>query len=68
LIAHHNGLEILCGDIGNAFITSDCLEKIYSITVPELAKTQFYFLQRQFMAYIPAVGPSGLILLIFMTT
>ena len=30
LIAHRDGLPILCGDIGNAFITADCLENIYS--------------------------------------
>ena len=30
LIAHRDNLPILCGDIGNAFITADCLEKIYS--------------------------------------
>lgn len=34
LITHHDGLEILCGDIGNAFITADCLEKVYSIAGP----------------------------------
>jgi hypothetical protein len=31
LIAHRDGLRTLCGDIGNAFITADCLEKIFSI-------------------------------------
>jgi hypothetical protein len=35
LIAHRDGLEILCGDIGNAFITADCLEKVYSVAGPE---------------------------------
>jgi hypothetical protein len=30
LIAHCDNLKILCGDIGNAFITADCLEKVYS--------------------------------------
>jgi hypothetical protein len=34
LIAHCDGLRTLCGDIGNAFITADCLEKIYSIAGP----------------------------------
>jgi hypothetical protein len=27
LIAHHDGLKTLCGDIDNAFITADCLLK-----------------------------------------
>jgi hypothetical protein len=35
LIAHRDNLPILCGDIGNAFITADCLEKIYSRAGPE---------------------------------
>ena len=35
LITHHDNLPILCGDIGNAFITADCLEKIYSRAGPE---------------------------------
>jgi hypothetical protein len=35
LIVHHDGLRTLWGDIGNAFITADCLEKIYSIAGPE---------------------------------
>ena len=35
LIANRNNLPILCGDIGNAFITADCLEKIYSRAGPE---------------------------------
>ena len=35
LIAHRDNLPILCGDIGNAFITADCLEKIYSWAGPE---------------------------------
>ena len=30
LIAHRDNLPILCGDIGNSFITADCLEKVYS--------------------------------------
>jgi hypothetical protein len=25
----------LCGDIGNAFITADCLEKVYAVASPE---------------------------------
>jgi hypothetical protein len=35
LIAHHDGLKTLCGDIGNAFITADCLEKVYAVAGPE---------------------------------
>jgi hypothetical protein len=30
----------LCGDIGNAFITADCLEKIYSITGLEFGEQE----------------------------
>jgi hypothetical protein len=35
LIAHRDTLVTLCGDIGNAFITADCMEKIYSRAGPE---------------------------------
>jgi hypothetical protein len=36
LIAHWQNLTILCGgDLGNAFITADCLEMIYSQAGPE---------------------------------
>ena len=35
LIAHRDNLGVLCGDIGNAFITADCMEKIYSRAGPE---------------------------------
>ena len=35
LIAHRDNLQVLCGDIGNAFITADCMEKIYSRAGPE---------------------------------
>ena len=35
LIAHRDNLPILCGDIGNAFITADCMEKIFSRAGPE---------------------------------
>jgi hypothetical protein len=35
LIAHRDNLKILCGDIGNALITADCLEKVYSRAGPE---------------------------------
>lgn len=40
LIAHRDNLEILTGDIGNAFITSPCLEKIYSRAGPEWGDKQ----------------------------
>ena len=29
LIAHRDGLRTLCGDIGNAFITADCLGNLF---------------------------------------
>ncbi len=35
LIAHRDNLKILCRDIGNAFITADCLEKVYPRAGPE---------------------------------
>jgi hypothetical protein len=35
LIAHRDKLTTLCGDIGNAFVTADCLEKVYSRAGPE---------------------------------
>lgn len=35
LIAHRDNLGVLCGDIGNAFITADCMEKVYSRAGPE---------------------------------
>jgi hypothetical protein len=40
LIPHCDGLRTLCGDIGNAFITADCHEKIYSITGPEFGEQE----------------------------
>jgi hypothetical protein len=40
LIVHRDGLRTLCGDIGNAFITADCLEKIYSIAGPEFGEQE----------------------------
>jgi hypothetical protein len=39
-IANHDGLKTLGGDIGNAFITADFLEKMYSITGPELGEQE----------------------------
>ena len=35
IIADRDGLEILCGDVGNAFVTANCLEKVYSRAGPE---------------------------------
>ena len=35
VIAHRDKLKVLCGDIGNAFITAPCLEKVYSRAGPE---------------------------------
>jgi hypothetical protein len=40
LIVHCDGLRTLCGDIGNAFITADCLEKIYSMAGPEFGERE----------------------------
>jgi hypothetical protein len=40
LVAHRDGLRTLCGDIGNAFITADCLEKFYSIRGPEFGEQE----------------------------
>ena len=30
VIAHQDNLKVLCGDVGNAFVTAQCLEKVYS--------------------------------------
>ena len=30
VIAHRDNLKVLCGDVGNAFVTDPCLEKVYS--------------------------------------
>ena len=35
VIAHRDNLKVLCGDIGNAFVTAPCLEKVYSRAGPE---------------------------------
>ena len=35
VIAHCNNLKVLCGDVGNAFVTAPCLEKVYSRAGPE---------------------------------
>lgn len=40
LIAHRDNLPILCGDIGNAFITAECMEKIYSYAGPEFGERE----------------------------
>jgi hypothetical protein len=40
LIAHRDNLTTLCGDIGNAFITADCMEKIYSRAGPEFEERE----------------------------
>ena len=39
-IAHRNGLTTLCGDIGYVFITTDCLEKVYSCAGEEFSNQQ----------------------------
>ena len=40
LIAHRDGLRTLCGDIGNAFITAKCMEKIYARAGPEFGERE----------------------------
>ena len=35
MIAHRDNLTILHGDVGNAFITANCLEEIHSVAGPE---------------------------------
>ena len=35
VIAHQDHLKVLCGDVGNAFVTAPCLEKVYSRAGPE---------------------------------
>ena len=40
LIAHRDNLTTLCGDIGNAFITADCLEKVYARAGPEFGDAE----------------------------
>jgi hypothetical protein len=40
LIAHCDGLKTLCGDIGNAIITADCLEKVYAVASPEFGDSK----------------------------
>jgi hypothetical protein len=35
VITHSHNSPILCGDIGNAFITANCMEKIYTYAGPE---------------------------------
>jgi hypothetical protein len=38
LIAHRDKLKVLCGDVGNAFVTANCLEKIWSRAGPEFGE------------------------------
>lgn len=38
LICHRDGLTLKHGDVGNAFITAKCLEKIYSRATPEFGE------------------------------
>ena len=35
VIAHRDNLKVLCGDVGNAFVTAPCMEKVYSRAVAE---------------------------------
>jgi hypothetical protein len=39
-IAHRDDLPVLCGDTGNAFITAECMEKIYTYAGPEFGKRE----------------------------
>ena len=40
VIAHHDNLKVLCGDVGNAFVTAPCLEKVYSRAGPKFGDCQ----------------------------
>ena len=40
LIAHRDKLKIVCGDVGNTFVTAPCLEKVYSRAGPEFGEQQ----------------------------
>ena len=42
VIAHSRNYSILCGDIGNAFITAPCLEKVWSRCGPEFGELEDY--------------------------
>ena len=33
-------MTVLCGDIGNAFVTDPCLKKVYSIAGPEFGQQE----------------------------
>ena len=66
LIAHRDNLPILCGDIGNAFITADCMETMYTYAGPEFGDREGSLLvfKRHSMACSHLVALSGLTLLI----
>ena len=68
LIAHRDNLKILCGDIGNVFITADCLEKVCSQAGPEFGdreesilvfKKALYGLQISATFLLKSIGPSS---------
>ena len=40
VIAHCDNLKVLCGDVGNAFVTAPCLEKVYSRAGPKFGDCQ----------------------------
>jgi hypothetical protein len=40
LITHRDNLQVLCGNIGNAFITAECLEKVYTRAGPEFRERE----------------------------
>jgi hypothetical protein len=68
LIAHRDGLKTLCGNIGNAFITADCLEKVYAVAGPEFGDREdsiaILINALYGLAYGQAAVPFKLILLI----
>ena len=40
LVAVQNGLDLMAGDIGNAFPTAPCTEKVWSVAGPEFGDKQ----------------------------
>ena len=58
IIAYRYNLTTLFGDIGNAFVTAPCLEKVYSVAGPEFGseKTLQWLSKRLCMDFkVPAV-------------
>ena len=40
IISHRDNLNVLCDDIGNAFVTAPCLEKVCSVAGPEFGQQE----------------------------